>query len=150
MSNAFAVRAERAADGRLVRSSEPETSSTIERMMRPVDPEPTFETALDQLERIADDLERGEPDLAVALSKYEQAVRLLAHCHGQLDAAERTVALLTGVDEAGRPLTTPFDATATADREPLRGAEPKRSQAASSTKTPQASNAAEDDPSIPF
>jgi exodeoxyribonuclease VII small subunit len=75
-----------------------------------------FEAALDELERIVDDLEAGEPALADALAKYERGVRLLAHCHGLLDGAERTIALLSGVDEDGQPLATPFDATATADR----------------------------------
>lgn len=115
-----------------------------------MEPEPNFETALDRLERIADDLERGEPDLAVALAKYEQAVQLLARCYGQLDAAERTVALLTDVDEEGQPITTPFDATATAEREPAPPIEPKRSPPASSTKSPQTSKDNPDDSSIPF
>ncbi len=81
-------------------------------------PDLSFETALDQLTRIVADLEQGAPELATALAKYEQAIRLLAHCHGLIDRAERTVALLTGVDDQGQPLTTPFDATATAEREP--------------------------------
>ena len=73
-----------------------------------MEPEPDFETALTQLEAIVDDLERGEPELAAALSKYEQGVRLLARCHGVLDQAEQSVALLTGVTETGDPVTTPF------------------------------------------
>jgi exodeoxyribonuclease VII small subunit len=84
-------------------------------------PEPSsdlaFEDALGQLERIVDDLEQGEPELASALAKYEQAIRLLARCHGLIDGAERTIALLTGVDDQGQPVTTPFDATATVERE---------------------------------
>jgi exodeoxyribonuclease VII small subunit len=119
-----------------------------------MEPEPTFETALDQLEQIADDLERGESDLTVALAKYEQAVRLLKHCYGQLDAAERTVALLVDIDETGQPITAPFDATATTEREPTPSAEPKskpkRSRAASSTKITQLPTEDADDPSIPF
>ncbi|HMB02921.1 MAG TPA: exodeoxyribonuclease VII small subunit [Isosphaeraceae bacterium] len=115
-----------------------------------MEPEPTFEAALDQLERVADDLERGEPDLAAALAKYEQAVRLLAHCYRQLDAAERTVALLTDVDEAGRPLTAPFDTAATAEREPAPKVEPKRSSPASPTEVPQPSTGAGDEASVPF
>src|SRR4051794_19217376 len=83
-----------------------------------MDPTPApalaFEPALDQLTRIVADLEQGEPELASALAKYEQAIRLLAHCHGLIDRAEQTVPLLTGVDEEGRPLTAPFDAAATA------------------------------------
>ena len=79
-----------------------------------------FESALDELEQIVADLEAGNPALADALAKYERGVRLLAHCHGLLDGAERTIALLSGVDDDGQPLGTPFDTTATADR-PLPG-----------------------------
>ena len=67
-----------------------------------MEPEPDFEDALKQLEAIVDDLERGEPELSAALAKYEQGVRLLARCHGVLDRAEQSVALLTGVT---RPAT---------------------------------------------
>jgi exodeoxyribonuclease VII small subunit len=79
-----------------------------------MDPEPSFEDALGRLERIVDELERGAPGLSEALAKYEQGVRLLARCQAELDRAERSVALLTGVDAEGRPLTAPFDAAATA------------------------------------
>jgi exodeoxyribonuclease VII small subunit len=81
-------------------------------------PDLTFEAALDQLGQIVADLEQGEPELATALAKYEQAIHLLAHCHTLIDGAAQTVALLTGVDERGQPVTTPFDASATTDREP--------------------------------
>jgi exodeoxyribonuclease VII small subunit len=76
-----------------------------------------FEAALEQLEQIVDELEQGEGDLTKALARYEQGVRLLTHCHGVLDGAERSVALLMEVDASGRPVTAPFDATATAGRE---------------------------------
>jgi len=75
--------------------------------------EPSFEQALTQLERIVANLERGEPELTTALAKYEKGVRLLTLCHRLLDQAEQSVALLTGVDDQGNPLTVPFDSTAT-------------------------------------
>ena len=81
------------------------------------DKEMEFEAALEQLEQIVDELEQGEGDLTTALARYEQGVRLLTHCHGVLDGAERSVALLMEVDASGRPVTAPFDATATAGRE---------------------------------
>jgi exodeoxyribonuclease VII small subunit len=81
------------------------------------EPDVPFEAALEQIEQIVADLERGEPELSRALAKYERAVGLLAHCNGLIDGAERTVALLDGIDELGRPVATPFDATATADRD---------------------------------
>lgn len=80
------------------------------------EPELDFETALNELEQIVDNLEAGEPALAEALTKYERGIHLLARCQNLLDGADRTVALLSGVDANGQPLTTPFDTTATADR----------------------------------
>jgi exodeoxyribonuclease VII small subunit len=79
----------------------------------PEENEVRFEVALGQLEEIVAALERGEPDLAAALAKYETGVRLLTSCYGLLERAERSVALLTGVDAQGNPVTAPFDATAT-------------------------------------
>ena len=73
-----------------------------------------FEGAVEELERIVGELERGRPDLGSALARYERGVKLLGHCQTLLDGAERSVALLTGVDEAGRPITSPFDSSATA------------------------------------
>ncbi len=78
----------------------------------------SFEQALGQLQRIVETLERGESDLSVALSQYERSVTLLSHCNRLLDQAEQSVALLSGVDPQGNPITTPFDATATIAREP--------------------------------
>jgi len=85
----------------------------------PDEPEPelSFEQALSQLERIVASLERGEPALTTALAMYEKGVRLLTLCHRLLDQAEQSVALLTGVDDQGNPLTVPFDATATIARQ---------------------------------
>jgi exodeoxyribonuclease VII small subunit len=79
--------------------------------------EPTFEQALTQLERIVASLERGESELTTALANYEKGVRLLTLCQHLLDQAEQSVALLTGVDENGNPLTALFDATSTIARE---------------------------------
>jgi exodeoxyribonuclease VII small subunit len=74
----------------------------------------SFEDAVEELERIINELERGRPDLGVALSRYERGVKLLGNCQDLLDSAERSVALLTGVDAEGQPIKGPFDASATA------------------------------------
>ena len=86
----------------------------------PEETESHFETALEQLEAIVQSLERGEPELSTALAKYETGVRLLNQCYGLLERAERSVALLTGVDAQGNPTTAPFDATATLETESTR------------------------------
>jgi exodeoxyribonuclease VII small subunit len=83
----------------------------------PEDSELHFEAAVRQLEEIVEALEHGEPELATALSKYETGVRLLTQCYSLLERAERSVALLTGVDDQGNPIAAPFDATATIQRE---------------------------------
>jgi exodeoxyribonuclease VII small subunit len=113
------------------------------------EPEPavTFEEALKQLESIVDDLERGEPELSAALAKYERGVGLLARCQGVLEQAERSVALLSGVDAAGNPITTPFPDETSADPEPPPPAKP----AAKTRKRPAKPAADEgDEPFIPF
>jgi exodeoxyribonuclease VII small subunit len=79
------------------------------------EPEVPFEEALERLERIVADLERGELDLAASVASYEKGVALLARCQALLDGVDRSVALLTGVDEDGTPITTPLDASATTD-----------------------------------
>lgn len=97
----------------------------------PEPPPPSFEDALNQIERIVADLERGEPSLNAALEKYEEGVRLLRNCYDLLDQAERSVALLTAVDNQGQPETAPFDATATAaDPGPSRSKPRERRSAA--------------------
>jgi exodeoxyribonuclease VII small subunit len=93
------------------------TWSSSRSIAMPEDTEGRFEAAISQLEKIVESLERGEPELAAALSKYETGVRLLTQCQGLLDRAERAVALLAGVDDQGNPITAPFDATATIERE---------------------------------
>lgn len=85
----------------------------------PEETEVRFEAALSQLEQIVASLERGEPDLTAALAKYENGVQLLTRCYGLLERAERSVALLTGVDAQGNPATAPFDATATIETEKI-------------------------------
>ncbi|MDB5349351.1 MAG: xseB [Planctomycetota bacterium] len=78
-----------------------------------MEPEISFETSLRQLEQTVKALEGGDLGLDAALAQYETGIRLLAKCHGLLDAAGRKVALLTGVNEDGSPATAPFDASAT-------------------------------------
>jgi exodeoxyribonuclease VII small subunit len=77
---------------------------------------PCFEDALKELDAIAHDLEDGRLGLDASLQRFEQGIGLLRHCYGVLDAAERKIALLTGFDGDGNPVTEPFDATATAEQ----------------------------------
>jgi exodeoxyribonuclease VII small subunit len=89
----------------------------------------SFEAALSQLEEIVAALERGEPDLAAALARYETGVRLLSDCYALLERAERSVALLSGVDSEGNATTAPFDATATIETDRQKRKEPRGDEA---------------------
>lgn len=67
---------------------------------------PSFEVALEELERRVRRLESGEVSLEEALSLFEEGVELARTCHEQLEAAELRVSTLVhgarGIEE--RPL----------------------------------------------
>jgi exodeoxyribonuclease VII small subunit len=69
----------------------------------------SFEQSLAALESVVQDLEHGELGLSDALARYEQGVKYLKECYGQLEAAERRVELLKRVDASGQAETEPFD-----------------------------------------
>jgi exodeoxyribonuclease VII small subunit len=68
-----------------------------------------FEEALEMLERIVAELEEGSAGLAESLKQYEQGVKLLRHCHDELQKAQRKIELVTGVDAQGNPVSIPLD-----------------------------------------
>jgi exodeoxyribonuclease VII small subunit len=110
-----------------------------------------FEAALRRLEQTVAELESGELGLDGALASYAQGVRILKRCYSLLDGAERTVALLTGVDAEGRPVTAPFDATATAERQAPASPEARSDAQARPNRTkPNSTEATADDDSPPF
>ncbi len=54
----------------------------------------TFEESLKQLEKIVDQLERGDLPLEESLRLFEDGVRLSSACKQELDAAEGKVQIL--------------------------------------------------------
>lgn len=71
--------------------------------------EPTFEQLFERLNQVVRRLEEGKPGLDDSLRLYEEGVRALRLCRAKLSETERRVELLTGLDENGRPRTTPFE-----------------------------------------
>jgi exodeoxyribonuclease VII small subunit len=70
----------------------------------------SFEQALDALERIVDDLERGEVPLDQSIKIYERGEALKAHCDRLLKAAEDKVEKIR-LSRDGKPIgTEPLDA----------------------------------------
>jgi exodeoxyribonuclease VII small subunit len=68
----------------------------------------TFEQALAELERIVQDLERGQLDLDAAITAYERGTQLKVHCEGKLREAQLRVEKISlGPD--GRARAEPSD-----------------------------------------
>lgn len=57
-------------------------------------PKQTFEKALDQLEKIVDNLESNELSLENALKKFEEGMKLSQFCAKKLDETERKISLI--------------------------------------------------------
>lgn len=72
---------------------------------------PSFEKAINDLEKIVKALESGDLPLEKALEKFEAGIKLSRYCTETLDEAEKRVTLLMA-DEAGGIVEKPFDADA--------------------------------------
>ena len=67
-----------------------------------------FETALQRLEQIVDQLEAGDLPLESSLKVFEEGVALARRCAKYLEEAEKRIELLTR-DESGVLKIAPFD-----------------------------------------
>jgi len=56
----------------------------------------TFEESIEDVESLIERIEAGEIGLEEALKHYEKGTKLIAHCRGILDAAEKKITELTG------------------------------------------------------
>lgn len=74
----------------------------------PNDKSKTFESSLEELERIVRDLEQGELPLEKSLELFEQGVKLSRECQERLNQAERRIEILIR-DNQGRPTVRPFE-----------------------------------------
>jgi len=66
----------------------------------------TFEKGLERLEKIVQELERGELPLERSLELFEEGMKLSGNCRKQLEEAENKVELL--VKRAGKIVAEPF------------------------------------------
>ncbi|MFH0827182.1 MAG: exodeoxyribonuclease VII small subunit [Candidatus Omnitrophota bacterium] len=53
-----------------------------------------FEEALKKLEKIVEDLEKGDLSLDEALKKYQEGIELSRLCHGRLENAKKKIDIL--------------------------------------------------------
>lgn len=63
--------------------------------------EKNFEESLVRLEEIVKQLDDGRTDLETALSRYEEGVGLLKHCHGILEKTQRKIEILRNIQADG-------------------------------------------------
>jgi exodeoxyribonuclease VII small subunit len=68
----------------------------------------SFETSLEELERIVRELEHGELTLEKSLELFERGVMLSRECQDRLTQAERRIEILMR-DSQGRATVRPFD-----------------------------------------
>ena len=71
--------------------------------------EPSFEDALRRLSEIVEKLEDGELPLEDSLKLFEEGIRLARTSQARLDAAERRVEELLGIDQDGNPVVREID-----------------------------------------
>jgi exodeoxyribonuclease VII small subunit len=69
---------------------------------------PKFEDCLQRLEKIVDELERGDIALEQALKLFEEGVQLSNNCRKELDEAEGKVEIL--LKQNGKLQPEPFEA----------------------------------------
>ena len=70
---------------------------------------PSFEQAIQRLEKIVADMESAELPLEDVLKKYEEGTRLVRFCSQKLDEAEKKIELLTKKADGSAKLA-PFEA----------------------------------------
>lgn len=73
------------------------------------DSSPDFETALEELEALVEQMEAGEITLEESLQHFERGILLTRTCQEALKAAEQKVSILLKDNHAADANTQPFD-----------------------------------------
>ncbi|MEE4355684.1 MAG: exodeoxyribonuclease VII small subunit [Desulfococcaceae bacterium] len=68
----------------------------------------TFEKAMQDLEKIVQEMESGDLPLEKAMNKFEEGMKLSRICSQQLDESERKITMLTQ-DQDGKAVRTEAD-----------------------------------------
>lgn len=94
--------------------------------------EPTFESALERLEHIVEEMEGDRLPLEELLGRYEEGTRLVKVCQERLNTAEKRIELITkNASESAAltpfdPVSAPVEIAATAPVAPTQRASPAR------------------------
>ena len=72
---------------------------------------PTFESAMERLQRIVQQMESDKLPLEEMLERYEEGIRLVQFCGEKISAAEKRIEIITR-NAAGKPQIADFESTA--------------------------------------
>lgn len=113
---------------------------------QPVESEPSFEEAMERLDRIVQEMEEERLPLEEMVKTYEEGVRLLAQCRVRIDQARLRVEKINNVldGQAGATLSE-FDVPAEAEAAPADQTAAPRSNVRRTKETKEAANDADDD-----
>ena len=70
-----------------------------------------FESAIERLEEITNELESGEASLEESIELYTEGLKLAKDCHQKLDAAEKKIKIIT--EKNNIPVEAEFDSEET-------------------------------------
>ena len=83
---------------------------------------PSFETAIERLETIVEELESGSLSLEESIARYEEGMGLSKQLTRTLDEAEKRIERVTGeAGEGGTPRTEPIEIDLKAPESPAEG-----------------------------
>jgi len=75
----------------------------------PASEPPTFETSMDRLEQIVEEMESDKLPLEDLLMRYEEGIKLVKVCEEKLKSAEQRIEIITR-NAAGEPRLEEFEA----------------------------------------
>jgi len=77
---------------------------------KPRDAEPNFESAMDRLEKIVEQMESGKLPLEELIIRYEEGMKLVKTCQQRLANAEQKIEIITR-NSAGKAVVQEFEPT---------------------------------------
>lgn len=72
------------------------------------EPEPNFESAMERLEEIVEQMESGKMLLEELIVRYEEGMKLVKICQDRLASAEQRIEIITR-NHAGKPVVKEFE-----------------------------------------
>jgi exodeoxyribonuclease VII small subunit len=85
------------------------------------DEELNFESAMDRLEGIVDEMESGKMPLEQLIVRYEEGMKLVKVCQERLASAEQRIEIITR-NSAGKPIVKEFEPAAAEPARPAAAA----------------------------